>query len=93
VDGKVNIEYTTYIWQEKDQYIAHAMPLDVMSAGKTVDQAREALAEAIELFLETAVENGTLTDVLSEAGYRLEQGQWVSPSWVSIERHSIPLAA
>jgi hypothetical protein len=79
VDGKVNIEYTTYIWQEKDQYIAHAMPLDVMSAGKTVDQA--------------AVENGTLTDVLSEAGYRLEQGQWVSPSWVSIERHSIPLAA
>ena len=31
----MNIEYTVQIWQEGDQFIAHAMPLDVMSSGAT----------------------------------------------------------
>ena len=69
--GKVNIEFTTYIWQEGDQFIAQAMPLDVMSAGRTVELARQALSEAIELFLESAAAAGTLAVVLEEAGYQL----------------------
>ncbi len=89
----VSVEYATYIWQEGDQYIAHAMPLDVVSAANTLEKARVALAEAIELFLGTAAAAGTLTEVLEEAGYRFSEGRWVSPSWVSIERHSIPVAA
>lgn len=88
-----SLEYTTYIWQEDDQFIAHAMPLDVVSAGRTVEQARAALAEAIELFLETLTENGTLAQVLSEAGYKWMDGRWVGPVWVAIERHTVPLAA
>ena len=88
----VSIECTTTIWQEDQQYIAHAMPLDVVSAGNTLEQARQALAEAIELFLETAAAAGTLAEVLEEAGYQFGQGCWVSPNWVSIERHSIPVA-
>ena len=28
----MNIEYTAHIWREGDQFIAHAIPLDVMSA-------------------------------------------------------------
>ncbi len=30
-----NIEYTVQIWRESHQFIAHAMPLDVMSSGST----------------------------------------------------------
>lgn len=26
------IEYTVQVWEEGDQFIAHAMPLDVMSS-------------------------------------------------------------
>jgi hypothetical protein len=26
------IDYTVQIWKERDQFVAHAMPLDVMSA-------------------------------------------------------------
>lgn len=89
----VSVEYTTTIWQEGGQYIAYAMPLDVVSAGTTLEQARHALAEAIELFLETAAAAGTLTDVLEEAGYHFSQDRWVSPSWVAIERQSVPIAA
>jgi len=83
----MNIEYTVQIWKEKDQFVAHAMPLDIMSAGPTPQMARSALAEAVELFLATAAEIGTLDDLLEEAGYEKQQKSWISPFWVSIERH------
>ena len=47
--------------------IAHAMPLDVMSSGQTPEQARQALDEAVRLFLDTAAEVGTLEEVLEKA--------------------------
>jgi hypothetical protein len=62
------------------------MPLDVASAGPTPAAARAALDEAVGLFLQTAEENGTLTEVLEEAGYALDGAQWRSPAWIGIER-------
>ena len=84
----LNIEYTANIWQEGEQFVAHAMPLDVMSAGYTPEEARRALDEAVHLFLGTAAEAGTLEEVLDEAGYQRERESWVSPAWIAIERHS-----
>jgi len=83
----MGIEYTVYIWQEGDQFVAHAMPLNVMSSGKTVDEARKALGEAVHLFLKTAEEIGTLEEVLEEWGYEFRDGKWISHPWISIERH------
>jgi predicted RNase H-like HicB family nuclease len=82
------IDFTALIWQEGNQFIAHAMPLDVMSAGQTPDAARQALNEAVSLFLATATDIGTLKEVLLETGYELRDGTWVSPSWIALERHS-----
>ena len=88
MSSTMNIEYNTQIWKEDNQYIAHAMPLDVMSAGPSAEEARKALDEAVHLFLVTAADMGTLEDVLQESGYEFRQGGWVSPSWVAIERRS-----
>ena len=90
---ELNIEYTANIWREGDQFVAHAMPLDVMSGGRTPEEARRALDEAVHLFLVTAAEVGTLEEVLDEAGYMRESGRWVSRAWVSIERHSALVGA
>jgi predicted RNase H-like HicB family nuclease len=87
------IECIVQIWQEGEQYVAHAMPLDVMSSGHTADEARRALDEAVRLFLDTAAEAGTLDDVLAECGYLQTDGNWVSPTWVSTEKHSLRLVA
>ena len=65
---KLAIEYTTQIWQEGDQFIAHAMPLDVASSGASPDEARKALDEAVHLFLSTASEHGTLEQVRGNVG-------------------------
>jgi predicted RNase H-like HicB family nuclease len=90
---RYNIEYTVQIWKEGNQYIAHAMPLDVMSCGPTPDDARKNLDEAVHLFLVTAAEMGTLEEILEEAGYERSNGVWSGPSWVAIERHSAVIGA
>ena len=65
----MTIGTTIRIWREDDQFIAHAMPIDVMSCGPTPEAARQAVEEAVRLFLRTAEEAGTLAEVLKECGY------------------------
>lgn len=84
----MNIDNTVQIWQEGVQFIAHAMPLDIMSSGGTPQESREALQEAVELFFATASEQGSLSDILAEAGYEYQEGTWISPAWIAVERHS-----
>lgn len=89
----MQIDFTVQIWKEGEQFIAHAMPLDVASSGPTPEAARQALDEAVQLFIDTAADHGTLQEVLEEAGYWQEGKQWCSPSWVAVERHSATVAA
>jgi len=88
-----DIEYTVQIWKEGDQFVAHAMPLDVMSSGKTPDEARKAMDEAVHLFLVTAIDMGTSEEILQDSGYEFSGGRWVSASWVAIEAHSTMVGA
>ena len=89
MSGTIGIEYPVQVWKEGNQYIAHAMGLDAMTAGPSAEEARKALDEAIHLFLITAVDMGTLEDVLQESGYELRQAGWISPLWVVVERRSV----
>jgi predicted RNase H-like HicB family nuclease len=75
----MNIDYTVHIWQEGDQFVAQAMPLDVISSGSTPNGARTALDEAVHLFLTTATAEGTLEEILHEAGYEQQSEGWISP--------------
>ncbi|QDT01559.1 type II toxin-antitoxin system HicB family antitoxin [Adhaeretor mobilis] len=45
---------TAIIQREGDGYVAHCAELDIASQGDTVEQARDNLQEALELFFETA---------------------------------------
>jgi len=80
----MNIDYTVQIWQEGSQFIAHAMPLDIMSSGSTLQESREALQEAIELFFATASELGSLSDILVETGYEYHEDACISPTWIAV---------
>ena len=89
----MDIGYTVHIWEEGNQLVAHAMPLDVVSSGRTTDEARAALDEAVHLFLVTAAAEGSLEEILHDAGYELRNGEWINPSWVAIEKHSTAVPA
>lgn len=88
----MTIEATIQIWREAGQYIAHAMPIDVMSSGPTPEQARLAVDEAVRLFIQTAKDAGTLDDVLAECGYEQNSDGWTSPEFVAVERHRLAVA-
>ena len=62
----LHIDYTVYIWKEGGQFIARAMPVDVMSSGRSVEEARSALDEAVRLFLRTAADMGTMEHILGK---------------------------
>jgi len=88
----MTIEATIQIWREGRQFVAHAMPIDVISSGPTPDEAIAAVDEAVRLFVETARDAGTLEDVLLECGYELRDDNWVSPEFVSLERRRLAVA-
>lgn len=66
------IACTVQIWKEGSQFVAHAMPIDVVSSGNTPDQAGAAWDEAVRLFLTTAQEMGSLHEVPGECCYAIE---------------------
>lgn len=47
-------QFTAIIERDADVFVAHCPDLDIVSQGATVDEARQNLTEAIELFFETA---------------------------------------
>ena len=50
----MNRQFTAVIQREDDVYVALCPELDVASQGSTVQESRENLREAIELFLQEA---------------------------------------
>lgn len=62
------------------------MPLDVASSGGSPEETRQALDEAVHLFLSTAADHGTLDQVLEDSGYVQTGHSWQSPSCLAVER-------
>ena len=60
-------EFTAIIEREGDGFVALCPELDIASQGNTVEEARQNLTEALQLFMETAspseVENRLRTEV------------------------------
>ena len=50
----MNKQLTAIIEREDDGYVAFCPEVDVASQGDTIDEARNNLKEALELFFETA---------------------------------------
>lgn len=85
----MQLNFRTEIFKENDQYVALAPELNVSSFGDTPKQAKSALKEAVELFLEECKRMGTLEDVLSEAGFKLEKKSWYSSEPIFTERMAL----
>jgi predicted RNase H-like HicB family nuclease len=68
--------FTAAIHREGDGYVALCPEFDVASQGETIEQARDNLREAVELFLETASPK--------EVAERLHDEVYVTPLEVKI---------
>lgn len=91
-ENSMDIGFTVRIFKEGATFVAHVPELDVSSCGDTAEQAKKMIGEAVELFIESAKEMGTLEEVLGEAGYRFEDGRWVEPELVGVEHMTARVA-
>jgi hypothetical protein len=84
------LDLTMQLWKEGPTYIAYAPELDVSSCGRTANQAKAHLREAVSLFLEEAAKRGTLADILTECGFE-RRGRNLRPPRI-IEREKLRIA-
>lgn len=89
----MEIYLNTQIFKEKDVFVAYAQELDVSSCGRDPDEAAKNLKEAVELFIETAREQGTLKDILEESGFSESNSYWKGPEIISRKRLQFPIPA
>lgn len=72
-----HVVYRAEIYLENDQYVALCPELDVSSFSDTPEEAKQALKEAVEAFLEECRNMGTLEEVLEESGYTRQGNTWL----------------
>ena len=81
-----DISFTIHIFKEGRTYVAYVPELDLSSCGETDGEARKNIRDAVQGFLETSADMGTLSEILEEAGYEHEGDTWRAPDFVSLER-------
>ena len=63
---KVILELSALIRKEENQYVSWCPELEVSSCGDDVEEARDNLFDAVDLYLRTLAEEGELFHVLQE---------------------------
>ena len=85
------IQFTAEVWKEGALYVSYIPQLDISSCGNTIDESRKNIREAAELFIEGLEKNGTLAQVLEEAGFASGDG-WKAPEFVAFEKMKVALS-
>lgn len=67
-----SLAFTGILRKEEKGYSAFCPEFEVASCGNTIEEAKKNLIEAVELYLESAKQLGTLKDILDEAGFKQE---------------------
>ena len=81
-----NYSIRVEIFKDGDVYVAWSPELNVSSFGETIEEAKSAIREAIEAFVEECEAMGTLKDVLEEAGFTKDMDVWMSRIPIAEER-------
>jgi predicted RNase H-like HicB family nuclease len=73
VSGKgrnIVLELSLFVRKEDNQYASWCPELDVASCGDTMEEACSNLDDAVDIYLETLLEEGKLLEILGERGFK-----------------------
>lgn len=93
--ARVQVEFTVpaEVREERAYFVAGYPPLDVFSQGKTEELALANLAEALQLFVESCYQRGTLETVLKDCGFKLDEDRGRSRESRWMVRVPLPIGA
>ena len=77
--------------KEKRAFIAYSPALDLSTAGKTVNEAKQRFKEAAELFFEECHNMGTLNEVLKELGWEKKRSGWIPPVTIATDSQTLKI--
>jgi predicted RNase H-like HicB family nuclease len=86
------IAYTVHIFKEDATYVAYVPELDLSSCGDTRENAMRNIGDAVQGFLESSADHGSLDAILEESGYRRNGAAWESPEYVGLDRQTARVA-
>lgn len=76
----VEAQISVFFIEEEGQWVAVCPALDVSSYGDTIEEAKVAFEEALEIFIEETVDRGTLEQELLRMGWTLSASRYVPPT-------------
>lgn len=93
--ASVQVEFSVpaEVREEGAYFVSGCPALDVYSQGETREEALDNLGEALQLFLESCYERGTLEQVLKRCGLRPDRRAGALAEGEQIVRVSLPLVA
>jgi predicted RNase H-like HicB family nuclease len=83
------IAYTVHTFKEGSTFVAYVPELDLSSCGRTGDDARRNIRDAVAGFVEASAAKGTLELILEEAGYQRNGDSWIAPEFVALDRDKV----
>ena len=84
-----NLTLTIQVFKEGTYFVSYKPELKVASCGKSIDEAKDKLKEAISGFLKVAKEMNTLDEIMEEAGFSYKQHKWFAPELLVMDRLSL----
>lgn len=90
----IQIPLTIKLMKDKESksapWVAYTPELDVASCGPTEEKAKANLAEAVDIVLKGAAEDGKLKDLLLESGFEIGKST-VKPPKISLDKLNFQL--
>jgi hypothetical protein len=71
----MELKHTIEVWQKGQVFLAKTPELDMISQGRTFEEAKGNLIEVIKIQFQEMKEMGTLQDYLAECGFAVKGNQ------------------
>ncbi len=88
----MNLSLKVEVFREDDQFVTLCPELNLSSFGDSIEEAKASFREALEAFVEECQEMGTIDEVLLEAGFTKEKGEWKSRRPVDEEHMTLSIS-
>lgn len=93
VKNDIAYKLPVLITKQHKRFVAYTPALDISTSGKSEKEAKKRFAELVNIFLEEIMEEGTITEVLTELGWERVQKKWVPPKVISSESVGLRIPA
>ena len=89
----ISLNLSVVITKQGARFVAYSPALDISTSGKSEKDVRSKFGELANIFLEEIIEAGTVSEVLSELGWKKLQKRWNPPQVISSKSIGVQMPA